>query len=279
MPLLEIGPQSDLYWAMRIGFVDKMLETTGQGALVQIQSEALPVIRDIEIPKAIDSTIALRQVKQQLSLDKILERLSPSKREIQQHLQQWLGPVWTRLPTKVVNALVKAENYYRTEVNDDDAKVWFHKAVEASINCCITEPLVNWMQKRGDVQIAVCFPPPRGAERMSSEKLHKLSVQEWSDVLGTLAASPRKDLAALGAKDLKEFMEVHLGGLHLPNLRLLADSLRKVHQYRKGSAHYQEALSRYDKEKWELEEMRKTVLGIEQNSVIAQIFQLLAPRG
>ncbi len=113
---------------------------------------------------------------------------------------------------------------------------------------------------------------------MSSGKLHKLSPREWSDVLDTLAASPRKDLASLGTKDLKEFMEAHLGGPYLPDLRSLARSLRMVQQLRKGSAHYQEALSRYEKEQWELEQMRNLVLGINEPPVITQIFQLLSAK-
>lgn len=276
--LAETNPHTDLYWAARIGFADKVLATTPRGAVIKSPGAPPPVIRDIEMMKDIASTIALRQLKHEQRLDRMLERLPPTKREIQQWLQQKLGAVWDELPAKVVHILVKAENYYRSGVNDDDAKVWFHKAVEASFDCCIVEPLVNWIQKRGDIQIAVCFPPPRGIERMSSGKLHKLSPREWSAVLDTLAASPRKDLASLGTKNLKEFMEAHLGGPYLPDLRSLARSLRMVHQLRKGSAHYQEALSRYEKEQWELEQMRNLVLGINEPSVITQIFQLLSAK-
>lgn len=278
MPLSEIGPCHDLYWAMRIGFADKVLETMPGQAVTEIRAVPPPIIRNIEMIGDIFSTVALRLLKQQQSFDRVLERLPPTKREIQQWLQQQLDTVWHKLPAKVVNTLVKAEAYYKSEVDDDNAKVWFHKAVEASLNCCVVEPLVNWIQERGDTQIAVCFPPPRGVERMSSGKLHKLSVQEWSDVLDTLAASPRKDLASLGTKRLKEFMETHLGGPRLPDLRSLAHSVRMVHQYRKGSAHYQEALSRCGKEKWELEQMRNLVLGISEPSVITQIFQLLSAK-
>ncbi len=64
----------------------------------------------------------------------------------------------------------------------------------------------------------------------------------------------------------------------MPDLCPLSRSLQMVQEYRSGSAHYQEAISRYEKEKWELEQMRNLVLGIGQDSVIAQISQLLAPR-
>lgn len=278
MPLADIGPDTDLYWAMKIGFVDKMLETAEQRALIQTQFEPVHIIRDIESIKNIVSTVALRQLKQQQNLEGVLQRLPPSTRDIHQHLQQQLGVVWRELPTKVVNTSVKAEKYYRSEVNDDDAKVWFHKAVEASLDCCVVKPLVNFMQKRGDKQIAICFPLPRGVERKSSTELRKLSLWEWSDVLETVATACHKGLASLGTEDLKEFMQAHLGGPRLPDLRSLARSLRMVQQYRKGSAHYQEAVSRYDKEKWELEQMRNLVLGIDRPSIITQIFRLLGAK-
>jgi len=73
-------------------------------------------------------------------------------------------------------------------------------------------------------------------------------------------------------------MRSHLGGSRLPDLRPLAQSLRLVQQYRSGSAHYQQATSRCEKKKWELEQMRALVLGIGKPSIIVQIFRLLTPR-
>ena len=77
---------------------------------------------------------------------------------------------------------------------------------------------------------------------------------------------------------LLEFMREHYGWQRLPDLRPFAQSLQAVQKYRGGSAHYQEAISRYDQETLELEEIRRLVLGIEQASVIAQIFKLFTPR-
>lgn len=276
MSLPEISPESDLYWAIRIGFADKILEVTTQRALVPQEVSPQRVVRDIESIKEIVSTMALRQLKEQQKLEEIHQRLPPGKREIHERLEQCLGAVWRELPAKVINTLIKAENYYRSTVNDDDAKVWFHKAVEASLYSCFVEPLGNFMQKHDYGKIAVCFPAPRGVEHKSLFQLEKLSPGEWSEVLEMLAAPSGKSLASLGTDDLREFMKAHFGGPRLPDFRSLASSLRMVQQYRQGSAHYQEAASRYDKEKWELEQMRNLVLGINGPSVIVHIFQLLA---
>ena len=271
LSLCEAGTGTDLYWAMRIGFADQMLGTIEQTAAIQLQSGALPISRDIEMTTDIASTIALRQLKLQNILN---ERLPAGKRDIRQELQQRLFSVWSKLPAKVADTLVKAENYYKTGVNTDDAKVWFNKATEASLHYCLVEPLVSFVQKRGDKRIAICFPRPRGVERKTSSELRKLPLWEWSMVFETLSVPARQNLASLGTEDLKHFMKEHFGEFPLQALRELSNSLHDFCQYRKDSAHSH--LSRYEEEIQELEQMRGLVLGMKRPSVITQIFQLFA---
>jgi hypothetical protein len=287
LSLCEAGTWTDLYWAVRIGFADKMLEFANLESLIPTQTEPAPVIRDIEMTKDIASTIAIRQIKEQLDLDKLVknsellqnileERLPPGKRGIHQQLQQRLSPVWSILPAKVVNDLVKAEKYYKTGVDTDDAKVWFNKAVEASLNCCFVEPLVGFTQKQADRRIAVCFPSPRGVERKTSHELRKLFLWEWSVVFDTLSVPADKTLAGLGAEDLKRFMKEHFGELPPSALRELSRSLGDFCQQKKDGSHSH--VSRHEDETQELEQMRELALGIERSSVITQIFQLFGLR-
>jgi hypothetical protein len=257
-----------------------MLEIANQGVLIPAQSEPSPIIRDNEMTKDIASTIALRQKKLQLDsnktlelLNKLIERQSPTGQEIKQQLQQRLSSVWNKLPPKVVNALVKAEKHYKTEVDDDAAKVWFNKAVEASLNFCFVEPLVSFTQKRGDKSIAICFPPPRGVERKTSFGVGKLFLWEWSVVFDTLSVPADKSLASLGAEDLKRFMKEHFGELPLPALRELSLSLADFCQQKKDGSH-SPLVPRYEEAIQELEQMRELALGTKRPSVIAQIFQL-----
>lgn len=114
---------------------------------------------------------------------------------------------------------------------------------------------------------------------MKPIRLDKLSLLKWSDILDLLAAQPAKGLANLGTKDFKEFLQEHLGGTRLTDFLPLSNSLGMIQQYRSGSAHYQEASSRLEKEEWELEQMRNLVLGIDNKpSVIVQIFKVLGSK-
>ena len=134
------------------------------------------------------------------------------------------------------------------------------------------------MQKRRWKQIAVCFPPPRGRRTCNERALRKLSLPEWAENFAMISVSRVKGLEDLAMPQLLEFAKQHYGWQRLPDLRPLAQSLQTIQRYRGGSAHYREPTSRYEQETLDLEEMRRLVLGIEQASVITQIFRLFAPR-
>jgi len=186
----------------------------------------------IEGEKDILNTIALRQLKQRQELDSKLDemcqRLPPSKKEIVQFLERQLSSVWVRLPTLVINTLAKAESYYQTKVNDDDAKVHFVKAVEASLDYCFVNPLIDYMQKRKYKHIAVCFPPPRGRQMCSERSLRRLSLSEWAEIFKMLAAPRFKGSIELGMPELLEFVKQRYEWQRLPDLRPLAQSLQAI---------------------------------------------------
>jgi hypothetical protein len=104
-----------------------------------------------------------------------------------------------------------------------------------------------------------------------------VKLWEWADVFDALVGPARKDLSALGAKDLRRFMDQCIG-VHWPDFRPLAQSLRRVWELRTGCGHYEQAETRLEKELWEIEEIRNFVLGTAGSpSIIAQIYRLLAP--
>lgn len=273
--LSEISPESDLYWAMRIGFADKILELMQQvETKVQVQPALPNLLRDVESIKEIVSAMALHQ---RVDHERIIKRLPESTKEIQCELEGKLGSVWRELPSKVVNPLVKAEKYYRTGVNDDDAKVWFNKSVEASLNFYMVRPLLSFLQKRGHEEINICLPSPSGLRegRPYQKRIGKLALWEWGAVLETLINPSGKTLSDLGNSKFREFMKTHLGGSRFPDFRSLSESLRTISSLKGSSSHYKDADSRYESEKSGLERMRNLVLGINGPSVIVQIFQLL----
>lgn len=276
-PLEAIGPDSPLYWAIRIGFADGMLHLIPAEAPFEKK-----VLGELESIKDIASLIALRQVKSEQEEKKRREEEAESLpapiSKIKQQLQKHLHEVWIELPLTVVDRLAQAENWYRTGTNNDHAKVEFCKAVEASLNYRLVEPLQEFMARRRQREIALCFPPPRGINRWSCARLDSLSLREWADIMETLAqASSAKTLSVLGTGDLMEFMTNHVREQRLSELSSLARSLRQVQHLRAGGSHHVEA-AKSEQEKHELDELRSLVLGKKGKSVIVEIFKLLAAK-
>lgn len=274
LPLNEIGPHTDLYWAMKIGFLDKVLEGAQPTALAIHTTDQQVLIPNLETLKEVMTTIALRQIKQGQENEIILDRLPSGKREVRRFLEEKLHSIWKELPAKIVDTLTQAEMYYKSDINIDKAKVEFAKAVEASLNHCFVKPLIDFAKRKCQGQIEIYLPPPEGVERKSVAQIEKLSLWKWAYVLRTIGTSG----LPLAPKDISEFMKSHLGASRLPDLRQLAQLLSRSQHYRAGSAHYQEAASLYDKEKWELEQLRNLVFGIEQPSIITNIFESFSKR-
>jgi len=283
LSLCQAGTWTDLYWAVRIGFAEKMLEITKQRALVPSQTPQSPVISDIEITRDIASTIAIRQMKELHELGKLDEllsslqvaldeRLPSSKADIHDQLQKKLSSVWDKIPAKVMSSLVKAERYYKTEVDDDQAKGWFNRAVEASIHYCLRDPFVSFRQKRGFKKTNIAFAPRGQNQPAYSKGVNKLSLFEWSLTID-MTIAPINNRSTLELIDLKRFLKEYFGDLPVSALKQLHRSLQDF-CLRKDSQH--DHPSRYEEEIQELKQMRDLALGINRPSIITQIFQLFA---
>ncbi|MBA7471956.1 hypothetical protein ES707_07268 [subsurface metagenome] len=254
-----------------------MLESCKPQALIPLQRDLQQL--SVGFAELKDTIFAnqMRQLKYDTRIKQLLERLPPSNIEISHSLEKKLGAVWKELPVEVRECLIEAEIYYSSKLSKAFAIICFHEAVEASLNHCIKRPLIKSLRKRDNKQIALCISQEQKLQYMSIGQLEKIQVRQWGKALEMLYTA--KGSVVLGTQDLREFLKEHLGEQRLPDLSRLAHSLQRVQDYRGGSAHFQEPTSRsYNEEKQNLEQIRNLVLGKEQDSVIAQIFQLLAPQ-
>ena len=270
----QIGTECDLYWALRIGFADKMLEQT---AWESSQTSFGPTSSDVESIKDIVIATSLRQLREQQDVERVLGRLPPTPQEIRGYIREQLGDAANALPGMVMSHFIKAEQYYRTEVDDEDAKVWFHKGVESLYAAYFVEPLVSYMQRHDIKLIGLPFPPERGTERRNIRFLRRTSLSEWGTVVGSLG-SRSSGLADLGRVDLTEFAEKRFGKSVFPSLLAISKGLREFSQLRGGSAHHRDALVRYEEGRQQLVEMRAMVLGISKDSIVTHIVEILSPR-
>ena len=283
LSLCQAGTETDLYWAVRIGFTDKMLEIANQGVHIPAQTEPPPIIRNIEITKDIFSTIAIRQMKLQFDSDKMfellqkmLERLPPSKEEVPVFLEQQLCSAWHNLPPDVADKLVEAEHIYGISTWTTSATIAFAQAVVACFNYYFVNHFANYMRKERLAEVRLVMglrdePIRVGFSRESGVRgLDYLSLQHWAGLFGTLVDPNQKGKIN---SPIKMFINEKWPKLVLDDLNGLVQPLRKVQIYRNHAVH--PPLSWPHKEaKKELEQTRSLALGINGPSVITQIFQL-----
>jgi len=289
-PLSEVCPEDDLYWAMRIGFADRMLREGQSNVLIRFAEEALERKQSIEPPPDVLADISalkerLAELEDERSkdrqrldekLDKLFQALPPTTPKIRSRLQQHLGGVAAVMHSDVLMHCVQAEQYYENGTMQAPAIVSFAKAVEASLNHCLVNSLIDYVKKHEQKYMTICFPPPRGAKKKSIYALSKLSLAEWADILYMLSVPRGKSLSDLGIWELMKFMEEHLGGKRLPDFRPLSEPLHKIQQYRNRAAHYSTG---WEEPQQDLEVTRSLVLGTGgQTPVIVEISRLLAPR-
>jgi hypothetical protein len=283
--LCEASPNTDLYWAIKIGFSDWLSNKSANIYYSPSETTKLSIIQDIETIKDITSSTSIRQIKGQWTneetneitrqiRDMILEQRDNqpnSKNVIKQKLEKYLRQIWELLPCKVIDNLVKAEGYYITGTETDNSKIWFNKAVEATIFDTFEEPLIKYVEKLPNKEIGLCVDLYK-YEKKKYHEIEKIPLIQWSNLFYILSFSDEDSQNSLKTSELRKFINNNYTALSKPALKQLSKSLADFCQ-RKDSGHFHSP--RAEAEIKELEEMRDFALGTGQRpSVIVQIYQL-----
>jgi hypothetical protein len=273
----EISPAIDLYWAMRIGFADKMLEATHALEVAAPPVAAPDLIGQIQRIEDIASTTALRLIKRQREED---ERRPPTEQELRLFLEERLARVWDSLPSDVTDALLSAEYAYRagwqSGIPTRAVVKGFHEAVEACFEWYFAKPFATYLNEGGVSHTTVYWGVWREQPQKSEFQANNprcLSLGRWA---GAFKVAADADLPASKNLQVATFLKDNWPDLGKDALRELADSLGKVQDYRNRAEHPHSPPRPRHTERSELGEMRKLVLGTADSpSIIAQIYRLL----
>lgn len=278
-PLSEISPQDDLYWAIRIGFVDRMIEYEKSAEGKSDLPTEIATIRDILTGIALRQEKAHRESEQKLN--EILASLPSTPESTRSRLKKHFADMVGLLPENVFKYCVEGELFYDSRTKQSQAILSFAKAVEACLNYCLVKPLTSYIEKSGG-RLEVCLTLPRGTKTETIKALDKFnigrfSLADWASILETLSIPRGKSLSDLGVGTLREFVEEHLGGTRLPDFRPILEPLRRIQKCRNNAAHDSPDWESYQQD---LEQTRSIVMGIGgQPSVLTLIVKLLAPGG
>jgi len=254
-PLSEVGPQDDLYWAMRIVFVDKMLE---QPKPAEVQGN---IGRELATIKDMLTNMSLRHLKEhrqsEEKWDELFARFPKTTESIQLRLKERLGDNVRLVPQRVLDYCVQGEQFYHSGIHRAEAISNFAKATEACLKHYLN-PFIARIEQRHINILQICLPPETKKPRSAGD-LRRLSLRDWAYILDN-----RKS---------RELFEGYFRSTRLPDFHPLAESLRRIQKLRNPSAH--DAEPREDSQE-SLEEMRALVTGVgKQTPVIVLIPQLL----
>ena len=177
----HLSAQSDLYWAMRIGFADAHAENAGERRV------SLAGIADsLERIETITSSTAQRVLRTERNTDNLLEdvenRVPPNHEYWYGRLQEEMPGLVRNLPRETVDYLIDASRH-KFAKEWDFCSVALCKSVE-SLFFRILVPGIQALPESSELTLAL----PRGKQsprKRSSEEWDKIPMSGWVQILRT----------------------------------------------------------------------------------------------
>ena len=195
----HLSPQSDLYWAIRVGFADAhILNGEQRPASLGNIAEA------VERVETIASVTARHVLRTEHEMDRHWEEvrkgLPPKEEYWREKLQRILNTVYEVLPEPTIQHLMKALD--RGYANDPDSqRVAVGQAVE-SLFQELLEPRI--LENPPPKELILTVPQRSGQPREYSRgHWHMIQVSSWARILSTVAAGGENE--DLGAALVKAF--------------------------------------------------------------------------
>ena len=222
----HLSAQSDLYWAMRVGFADAHIESGEDGqASLQEMANTLGQVKDII------SSSALHTLRIEMEMDQHWQDISQGLPPTAEHWREWLqgvlANVWDALPEPTIQHLVKALD--RRHARDPDGR---RVATGQAVESLLHELVIPEVQRGGENGITIEIHQRGGTTReyhLDGKRTFQMS--EWAQMLGTLKSS--KEDSPLGLALNKAFPKVDVQAL----IRLSAE-LRRMSNLRGRASHH-----------------------------------------
>lgn len=233
----HLSAQSDLYWAMRVGFADAHIESGGDG-----KTSLQEIVETLNQVREIASSSALRTLGVEAKLDQVSEEISrglpPTEEHWREMLRQLLGSVYGVLSERTIQHLTKALD--RRHAKDPDAQ---RIAIAQAVESLFHEMVIPGVQRSGEGAIMVSIQERGNTKReYPLDGKRTLQMSEWAQILDHMRRSKEDDAFTLGLS--KAFPKVDIQALS----RLTGD-LRKMSEFRGRASHHSRDYSEWKAEK------------------------------
>ena len=258
----HLSAQSDLYWAMRIGFADAHAVNAEdrKGSLAGI-TDALERIETITSGTARHVLRAERNIDN--LMDTVNDRVIPNHEYWYGLLREELPDFISGLPRPTVDHLIDAYRH-RSAMEWDYCKVSLCKSVE-SLFVRILVPGITALPESSNLTIAL----PRGKRaprKRSSEEWHNISMSGWAQILRTATDG------GINAP-LRAFLPHAFPDIDLDSAINLHAALENITQLRGGAAH--DSITADGRKVRDAEELWDLVMGAGSGGFLAQFCSAL----
>ena len=258
----HLSAQSDLYWAMRIGFADAHSQNAGQRRV------SLAGIADsLERIETITSGTAQRVLRTERNTDNLREdlkdRVPPNHEYWYGQLLEELPGLMSELPRATVDHLIDASRHKFLK-EWDYCKVSLCKSVE-SLFLRILVPRIQAIPESGKLNLAL----PRGKQsprKRSSEEWDEIPMSGWVQILRT---AKENDINSTLRSTLPQaFPKIYLDAVVNLNVELAT-----IARLRGGSAH--DSGTAKDRKASDAEELWDLVVGSNGGGFLAKFYSAL----
>ena len=262
----HLSAQSDLYWAMRIGFADAHSQNAGDRRV------SLADIADsLERVETIASSTAQHVLRTERNTDNLLEdvknRLPPNHEYWYGMLQKELPVLTSRLPRATIEYLIDALRH-RFVKEWDYCKVSLCKSVE-SLFVRILVPGIQALPESGELTLAL----PRGKQpprRRSPEEWDEIPMSGWVHIL---RSATEKDINS----PLRSVLPRGFPSVDLDAVVNLNVELATIARLRSSSAH--DSRTADDRKAGDAEELWDLVVGSNSGGFLARFCSALGLTG
>ena len=228
----HMSAQSDLYWAIRVGFADAHLGNTDQH-----HSSPDHIGDALERIETITSSTARHVLRAEQTLESLNDtlgnRLPPDNEHCKEKLKGELHQVWDALPKTTVDHLVEASQHQSTN-HPDACRISLSKAVE-SLFTGLIKPRI---QAHPDAKQLKLFVPWRKQKKQqkgySLPELHNVPISGWAYIIRTTTAEGNNAL-------LRTILIEQFPSIGIDSFVSLHQQLNRVNQLRGEAAHHSDA--------------------------------------
>ena len=262
----HLSAQSDLYWAMRVGFADAHSQIAGERRVSLID-----LADTVDRIETIASSTAMHVLRTERNTDSLVDAV---ENRVPPNHEYWYGQLQKDLPNLLdillgatVEHLIEAQRH-KFAKQMDSCCVAICKSVESLFHRILETEIQKLPES---IELKLVVPRPRrGHRRYYLENWHKIQIFGWAHILRTATEGGIND-------PLRSVLPLAFPNLDMDAFICLHDELAKIAQLRGSSSHDSATLD--EQKVRDAQELWDLVVGSGGDGFLAKFYSALGLTG